>query len=268
MLIIERQNRLKELLAHRGTSDLDSLAAALQVSQSTVRRDVDLLEHAGLVERTHGGVVWLGEKQPTNGSAHGSPSSTGRPYAFDQRTHYRRDEKLRIAQAAAGLVKPGQTVLIDGGTTTYYLARELTGHSVQLVTNSLPIGNLFLNDDSVELLLTGGLVYPRYGVLLGPHVESFLASIHASTLFLSCAGVHEGSVYNQNLLLVQAEQQMMRQVQQVVLLADGSKFGQQALAKLCDLSEVDVVVTDAAIEPQHRDAIRAAGCELIVAEES
>ena len=265
MLIIERQNRLKELLAQRGTSDLDSLAAELQVSQSTVRRDVDLLEHAGLVERTHGGVVWLGEKQ-ANGSA--AATASGRPYAFDQRTHYRRDEKLRIARAAAGLVKPGQTVLIDGGTTTYYLARELTGRSMQLVTNSLPIGNLFLNDDGVELLLTGGLVYPRYGVLLGPHVETFLASIHASTLFLSCAGVHDGGVYNQNLLLVQAERQMMRQVQQVVLLADSTKFGQQALAKLCDLSQVHVVVTDAGIEPQHREAIRTARCELIVAEEN
>ena len=266
MLIIERQNRLKELLAQRGTSDLDSLAAALQVSQSTVRRDVDLLEHAGLVERTHGGVVWLGQKR-TNGST-AAATAAGRPYAFDQRTNYRRDEKLRIAQAAAGLVRPGQTVLIDGGTTTYYLARELAGRSMQLVTNSLPIGNLFLNDDGVELLLTGGLVYPRYGVLLGPHVETFLASIHASTLFLSCAGVHDGSVYNQNLLLVQAEQQMMRQVQQVVLMADSTKFGQQALAKLCDLSLVHVVVTDAGIEPQHREAIRTAGCDLIVAEEN
>jgi DeoR family fructose operon transcriptional repressor len=257
MLIIERQSRLKALLAQRGTSDLDSLAVELQVSQSTVRRDVDLLEQSGLVERTHGGVVWVGEKQ-TNGSA--------RPYAFDQRMNYRREAKLRIAQAASQLVRPGQTVLVDGGTSTFYLARELAGRSVQLVTNSLPIGNLFLNDDSVELLLTGGLVYPRYGVLLGPHVEAFLGSIHASTLFLSCAGVHDGSVYNQNLLLVQAEQQMMRQVQQVVLLADSTKFGQQALATLCDLSQVHVVVTDADIEPEHREAIKKAGCDLLVAD--
>ena len=257
MLIVERQSRLKALIAQRGTSDLDSLAGELRVSQSTVRRDVEMLEQAGLVERTHGGVVWLGEKQ-LNG--------VGRPYAFDQRMGYRRDEKVHIARAAAKLVKPGQTVLIDGGTSTFYLARELTGRSMQLVTNSLPIGNLFLNDESVELLLTGGLVYPRYGVLLGPHVEGFLSSIHASTLFLSCAGVHEGSVYNQNLLLVQAEQQMMRQVQQVVLLADSSKFGQQALAKLCDLAKVHVVVTDEKLEEQQREAVRKAGCELIVAE--
>lgn len=257
MLIIDRQNRLKTLLSQRGSSDLDSLAAELGVSQSTVRRDIESLEESGIVERTHGGVVWLGDKVP---------AGAARPYAFDQRMSFRQEHKLAIAKAAADLVKPGQTVLIDGGTSTFFLARELAGRSLQLVTNSLPIGNLFLNDEGVELLLTGGLVYPRYGVLLGPHVETFLTSIHASTLFLSCAGVHEGNVYNQNLLLVQAERQMMRQVQQVVLLADSSKFGQQALAKLCEVSEVHVVVTDAGIEPQHADAVRKAGCELIVAE--
>ncbi|MDB5294847.1 MAG: transcriptional regulator, DeoR family [Phycisphaerales bacterium] len=258
MLIIDRQNRLKSLLAARGTATLDALASELQVSQSTVRRDVELLEQAGLVERTHGGVVWAGER-PTAAVA------SGRPYAFDQRTEYRADEKVRIARAAATLVRPGQTVLVDGGTTTYYLARELVGRPMQLVTNSLPIGNLFVNDDNVELILTGGLVYPRYGVLLGPHVEAFLGTVHASTLFLSCAGVRDGAVYNQNLLLVQAEQQMMRQVQQVVLLADSTKFGQQALAKLCDLSQVHVVVTDAGIDPEQADAVRAAGCELVLA---
>jgi DeoR/GlpR family transcriptional regulator of sugar metabolism len=259
MLIVERHNLLKALIAQRGTSDLDSLADELQVSQSTVRRDVEMLEQAGLVERTHGGVVWLGDKQ-TNGVA--------RPYAFDQRTSYRREEKLLIARAAAALVKPGQTVLIDGGTTTYFLAEQLTGRAMQLVTNSLPIGDLFLNDESVELLLTGGLVYPRYGVLLGPHVETFLASIHASTLFLSCAGVHEGNIYNQNLLLVQAERQMMKQVQQVVLLADSSKFGHQALANLCRLEEIDVVVSDDGLSESQRESVRKAGCELIIAKEA
>ena len=265
MLIVERQTRLKSLLSQRGTSDLESLAATLGVSQSTIRRDVEMLEQAGIVERTHGGVVWRGEKHSAAMTAAAAATAAGRPYAFDQRMGFRNAEKLAIAQAAAALVKPGQTVLIDGGTSTYHLARELVGRPLQLVTNSPPIANLFLNDENVELLLTGGLAYPRYGVLLGPHVETFLASIHASTLFLSCAGIHDGSVYNQNLLLVQAEQQMMRQVQRVVLLADSSKFDQQALAKLCELSQVHTVVTDASIIPAQAEAVRMAGCELIIA---
>ncbi|HEX3357990.1 MAG TPA: DeoR/GlpR family DNA-binding transcription regulator, partial [Tepidisphaeraceae bacterium] len=161
MLIPERQSRLKELLGRRGMADLDTIAAELGVSQSTVRRDVEMLQQAGLVERTHGGVVWIGEK-----TAGGT-----RPYAFDQRMSYHVDVKRQIAKAAKKLVQPGQTVLIDGGTTTFYFAQELLGITLQLVTNSLPIANLFLNDENVELILTGGLMYPRYGVLLGPMAE-------------------------------------------------------------------------------------------------
>ena len=262
MLIAERQSRLKELLARRGMSDLDSLSTELDVSQSTIRRDIEQLEQSGLVQRTHGGVIWVGEKH--NGSGGGGSS---RPYAFDQRLGYKPDAKQQIARAARRLVQPGQTVILDGGTTTFYLARELLGQPMQIVTNSLPIANLFLNDDHVELVLTGGQMYPRYGVLLGPVVESFFHNIHASTLFLGAAGVHAGGVYNQNLLLVQAEQQMMKQVQQVVLVADSSKFGQQALATLCSLDEVDIVVSDAALGEEHRRMVRGAGCELILPED-
>src|SRR5439155_26083163 len=93
------------------------------------------------------------------------------------------DAKRKIARAARSLVKPGETILLDGGTTTFYLAQELLGLPLQLITNSLPIANLFLNDERVELILTGGLMYPRYGVLLGPMAENALSAIHTKTLF-------------------------------------------------------------------------------------
>ena len=181
MIIAERHSRLQTLLALRGMSDMETLAAELNVSSSTVRRDLELLEQKGLVQRTHGGVIWLGDKSNT--------PPAGRPYAFDQRMAYQHEAKRAIARAAKSLVAPGQTILIDGGTTTFYLAQELLGQPLQLVTNSLPIANLFLNDDNVELILTGGLMYPRYGVLLGPTAEATLATIHTKTLFLRVAGI-------------------------------------------------------------------------------
>src|ERR1700677_4072298 len=143
MLIEERQSRLADLLARQGMSDLDSLSELLNVSQSTIRRDVEGLVQKGLVRRTHGGVIWVGDRTNT----------TVRPYAFDQRLSDHVESKRKIAKAAAGLVEPGQTILIDGGTTAYYLAEALVGASLQLVTNSLPIAELFLNDDKVELIL-------------------------------------------------------------------------------------------------------------------
>jgi DeoR/GlpR family transcriptional regulator of sugar metabolism len=254
MLIPERQSRLRELLQRRGMSDLDSLAAELSVSQSTVRRDVEQMVSEGLVRRTHGGVIWVGDA-----------SAPTRPYAFDQRMGYEIEAKRAIAKAARQLVRAGETILIDGGTTTFYLAEELVGQPLQIVTNSLPIANLFTNDESVELILTGGVTYPRYGVLLGPTAESVLATIHTQTMFFSVAGVHEKSLYNQNLLLVQSERRMMEQSQKVVLLVDSGKFGQQALSRLGPLDLCDVVVTDARLSREHQKLVRDAGCELIIA---
>jgi DeoR/GlpR family transcriptional regulator of sugar metabolism len=262
MIIAERQSRLRELLARRGMSDLDSLAGELGVSQSTVRRDVDAMVERGLVKRTHGGVIWIGDRNDHPAGASGS----ARPYAFDQRMEYQLEAKRQIARAARALVAPGETILIDGGTTTFYLAEQFQGQRIQIVTNSLPIANLFLNDENVELVLTGGLAYPRYGVLLGPQTESFLATVHAKTMFFSVAGILDGSLYNQNLLLVQAEQQMMRQAQRKVLLADSGKFGQQALARLGALSDIDVVVSDLGLHRTHQEQIAQTGCELIIAD--
>jgi DeoR family fructose operon transcriptional repressor len=265
MLIAERQSRLKDLLARKGMSDLDSLSSELRVSQSTIRRDVEHLEKNGLVRRTHGGVIWVGNDDRSGGGP-GANSNGARPYAFDQRMGYQTDAKRRIARAAARLVRPGQTVLIDGGTTTFYLAQELLGQTLQLVTNSLPIANLFIDDENVELVLVGGLLYPRYGVLVGPMAEHELGTIHAQTLFISVAGVHDGSLYNQNLLLVSAERRMMEQAQQVVLLVDSGKFGQQALARLCGLGDIDVVVADAGLTAEQRRQVTDAGVQLIIAE--
>jgi len=256
MLIPARQSRIKELLAERGMGDHDWLAAELKVSPSTIRRDLEMLEQAGLVQRTHGGVIWVGDKDKPPGT---------RPYAFDQRMGYQIDAKRKIAKLAATLVQAGETVLVDGGTTTYYLAEELTDRPMQLVTNSLPISNLFINNDKVELILTGGLMYPRYGVLLGPMAEGSLSTIHTKTLFMSVAGIHEGRLYNQNMLLVQAERKMMQQAQQTVLLVDSTKFGQQALNELCGLEEIDILVTDSDISQADRKKVESSGCKLIVA---
>lgn len=254
MLIAERHSRLQQLLAQRGMAGLETLAEELGVSISTVRRDLEQLEKSGAITRTHGGAIYTGDRDANT-----------RPYAFDQRLNFRTEPKQRIAQAAAKLVKAGETILLDGGTTTYHLARELVGRSLQIVTNSLPIADLFVNDEHVELVLTGGLLYPRYAVLLGPVAEKTLQSIHASTLFLSVAGIHEGLLYNQNLLLVESERRMIEQTQRVVLLADGSKFGQTALARLGSLSEISVVVSDHSLPEAMRQQVEATGCQLIIA---
>jgi DeoR family transcriptional regulator, fructose operon transcriptional repressor len=257
MLIPERQDRTRQLIEQHGVVSLDRLIAELSVSASTVRRDLDVMEKQGLVRRVHGGVIWQRDA--------GKPSESGHTYAFGQRLSQQTEAKRRIAKAAAGLVLPGQTILLDGGTTVFFLAEHLIGSSLQIVTNSLAIAELFADDDRIELILVGGLLYPKHGVLLGPIAEKALDELHASTLFFSVAGAHGGTLYNQNQLMVQAELKMMRQSQRRVLLLDSEKFDRKALSKLCDLSAISTVITDQPPTGELATQIEKAGCELIVA---
>src|SRR6516162_3449309 len=129
MLIAQRQSRLRDLLAQRRILPLESVSKELGVSPSTARRDIEALEQQGLVQRTHGGVIWIGDR--------GAAPSPARSYAFSQRMGVQLDAKRRIAKAAAKLVHDGQTILLDGGTTTFYLAEQIHGRPMQIITNSL-----------------------------------------------------------------------------------------------------------------------------------
>src|SRR3954467_9043031 len=139
MLAETRRNRLLDLITHQGYATLDELVRRLGVSESTVRRDLELLDLAGSVKRTHGGAVYAGEVRSMP--------------AFDERTGTAVAEKRAIGQAAAALLEDGDTVLLDGGTTTLEVARALIGRRVQVVTNSLPIAQLLASSQQTDLIL-------------------------------------------------------------------------------------------------------------------
>lgn len=224
----------------------------MQVSESTIRRDLESLEELGAAKRTHGGVFYTG-------------ASPKLPH-FEERQPQQWDKKHAIADRAAALVSDGDTLLLDGGTTTYEVARRLIGRQLQVVTNSLPVAILFGSSPSTDLVLVGGYVYPRTGVSLGPYANQMLASVNVRRTILSVAGINERGFFNSNLLLVETEQAMMRAADEVIVVADSTKFGHQSLAHLCPLGEVDVLVVDGAIAPEWRDRVTAAGVRLIVAD--
>ena len=155
--------------------------------------------------------------------------------AFDERTGTAAAEKRAIGQAAAALLEDGDTVLLDGGTTTLEVARALIGRRVQVVTNSLPIAQLLASSQQTDLILIGGYVYPRTGVALGPLAIATMQSIRVRTAILGAGGIVAEGIYNSNLLLVETERQMMSCGQEVMIVADHTKFGRLALARLCGL---------------------------------
>ena len=135
---------------------------------------------------------------------------------------------------------------------------------MQIVTNSLPVANLFTTSD-VDLVLVGGYVHTRTGVSLGPYANAMLAEINVRRAVLSVAGVNEQGYYNSNLLLVETERAMMKAADTVIVVAASTKFGQSSLARLCGLGEIDTMVVDNEVTPEWKERIRGSGVDVIVA---
>jgi DeoR family fructose operon transcriptional repressor len=248
----DRRSRLLELIRQRGFASLPALAEALAVSESTVRRDLDFLEDSGVAQRTHGGVFYTG---PSPKLAH-----------FDQRQALNWDKKRQIAVAASRLIDDNDTILLDGGSTTYELAQLLVGRPLQVVTNSLPVANLFTSSENADLVIVGGYVHAKTGVSLGPYANEMLAGLNVRRAVLSVAGINERGCYNSNLLLVETERAMMTSAEEVIVVADSTKLGHTSLSHLCDLKEIDVLVTDHDITAEWRERVAAADVKLVVAE--
>jgi DeoR family transcriptional regulator, fructose operon transcriptional repressor len=246
-----RRSRLVELIRVRGFAAIDELVAELGVSESTIRRDLDALEQQGEARRTHGGVLYRG----------GLP----RLAEFDHRQPTHWAEKRAIATVAAARIADGETVLLDGGTTTYEVARLLVGRPLQVVTNSLPVANLFASESPSELVLLGGYVSPKTGVCLGPYANELLGRLHVSTTVLSAAGIAEEGLFNAHLLLAETEQAMLRAAGRVMVVADSSKFGVRSLTLVCGIEEIHELVVDDSLDEAWRSRITKAGVHLLTA---
>lgn len=254
VLVEERRKKVLELVKDRGFIALNDLAAQLDYSESTLRRDLDYWDQQGLLKRTHGGAMYTGGQLVMP--------------ALEERTSANLREKQWIAREAARRIQDGDAILLDGGTTTLEVAKQLVGRSLQIVTNSLPIANLFASSREVDLVVLGGYLFPRTGVLLGPLCVRMMDDIHVHQAILSVGGITAKGLFNSNLLLVETERRMMRCADEVVVVADHTKLGRQALAFLCELPAIDTLIVDAGISDEQRRMVEEAGVRLIVAGES
>ncbi len=251
MLVEERRQKVLEMVTERGFMALAELAKSLQASESTIRRDLDYWDQHGLIKRTHGGAIFRDD-----------PIALP---ALEERSTREIDEKRSIAQEAASHIKDGDSVLLDGGTTTLEVARLLVGRPLQIVTNSLPIAHLFASSRDTDLVMLGGYVYPRTGVALGPLTVRMMEEIHVHQTILSVGGITAKGLFNSNLLLVETERAMMRCADEVVVVADHTKIGRQALAFLCELSAIDSIIVDRGISDEQARLVQQADVRLLIA---
>ncbi len=251
MKAAERLLRLRGIFDRQEFADLATLARTLRTSESTVRRDLAALEKEGLVKRVHGGAL--------------AASRTEAAYDFAGQARRMAAAKARIARAAASLVEDGQMVILDGGSTVAAVARELVPRSLHVLTNSLPIASVFEHARDVELTLTGGTLYPRLGVLLGPLCEQMLGSVSADVLVMGTGGVTDAGFGNNSTLVVGSERRMIEVSRRVVIVADHTKFGRAGMIPLAPLEAAHVVVSDRELDERYREMLRSRHVELLLA---
>src|SRR6266699_1332832 len=160
-------------------------------------------------------------------------------FTFSARDTHQLTEKEAIGKACAELISANQSVILDAGTTVYHVARYLESKSTQIITNSLPVANLFGSANRVEVVVSGGVIYPRLGVLVGPHAVDTFNKIHADVAIMSAGGVSVEGVTNSHGLLIDIQRAMIRAAQKVIFCFDHTKFGRQSVLPLCGLDDVD-----------------------------
>ncbi len=248
----ERQKQILEYIDKHGCAQIKELALYHQVSEATIRRDLDELDRTGQIERTHGGAI------TTN-------RSTSFERIHSEKMNLMIDEKRRIAKKASELIKDGDTILLDSGTTNYFISQTLSSFkNITVITYDLHIANTVILHPTSTLIVTGGIRRDEYNVLLGSITEAFISDLRVNKVFLGADAVDlEFGISNANLIEAKIKKLIIQAGKKVYLVCDHSKFGRTALAKICNLTEVDTVITDDGIAENIVHYLKTNNVELI-----
>lgn len=254
----QRTDLIERYIREHKYADLRTLASRFDSSLSTVRRALDQLEAARIVRRHHGGASLI------------ETDVHAQEYDFVARDQRHPDEKFAIARFVADQIQPGMTVILDGGTTTYAVARLLADKHVdkhlQVITNSLPVASLFSEVGSIETTVTGGTLYRRLGTLVGPLCEESFAEVHADLAIVGGAGITEKGVWSHNALIASAQRKMIAAAGRTFFALDKSKFGRTALSLATPFDARFTIVTDTRPSAAVARAIQTAGAHLTLAD--
>jgi DeoR/GlpR family transcriptional regulator of sugar metabolism len=254
VLATERQNRILEVLKQDKAVNVAVLSQELSVSQMTIRRDLLKLEHTGLLTRTFGGAVV-------------SHDFLTLQLSFDEKETVNAQEKTRIGQEAARLIQDGETVGVSAGTTAFQLVTHISeDRHLTVATNAINIAMKLANRPNIKLLMPGGILRERSFALAGPFAEALFAEIHLNTFFLGVTGVSvEHGLTTLDLLEASLYRAMMKAAEEVIVVADHTKFGRVTLAQIAGIDKVSKIVTDDRIAPTHLQQLRDCGLEVILA---
>ncbi len=258
MLAVERRNRILEKLQEEKKVIVSELSQEFQVSEETIRRDLDKLDKDGLVVKSYGGAV-LNE-------------NTSLDMPFNIRKKNNPEGKQKIAKLVEELIEDGDHIILDASTTAVFIAKALkTRERLTVITNSIEVMVELSDVSDWNIISSGGTLKEGYLALVGPRAVEGLGAFNVEKAIFSCKGLDlKKGVTDGNELFSQAKQTMLNSARENILAVDHTKFGQIAFSKICDIHDIHVIVTDAQpsaewLEQLRRRGIRCLypGCEAI-----
>ncbi|PWH14741.1 MAG: DeoR/GlpR transcriptional regulator [Anaerolineae bacterium] len=248
----ERHQIILETLEARGSVTVNEMVERFGVSEMTIRRDLDALERRGLLRRVHGGAVL----------------DRGRSYEppFVARSVENLAAKQQIARAAVALIENGDSIILDVGTTTLEIARQLVDkQNLTVITPCLQIATLLAENPNIRLILTGGIVRPTELSMVGHLAERALRDFYVDKLFLGAAGVDlEAGLTEYNLEDTLVKQVMIKNAKRVILVADSSKFGRIAFTAIAPINVINTLITDHSLDPDWVKRLEKLDIEVIL----
>lgn len=256
MHVSERHRLILSAVANRPVATIGELGELIGSSEATIRRDLASLHLEGKLRRVRGGAEAV--NPPEQGEL------MGRPFAVSQSMNMA--AKRAIAQAAVALCRDGEPIIINGGTTTYQMVHYLAGHRVSVFTNSFAIAEHLLHNSKNNVVIPGGAVYREQSLILSPFGGGVASHFYARRMFMGCQGLAQQGLMEADPLVVQSELGLIDQANELVVLADSSKFRKQSSLILCGLERITTVITDSALRDEDRLMLEAADVGLIVVE--
>jgi DeoR family transcriptional regulator of aga operon len=254
MIAEERRQKIQEIIEEKGKITVDDIVGKFSISAVTARSDLDVLAKRGNVMRSHGGAV----RQLS--------AVVDYPLRFKESMHHA--EKVRIGHAAAQLIQPYHNIILDSGTTTVQIARQIKAARIRpltVITNALNVAYELAETDGITLIIIGGILRPASSSLVGPQAERMLQDLRADHLFLGVDGLHPDVGYcTPDILEAQLNASMIRVSNEVTVVADASKFGRHSLSLIGKIECARRVITDARVSAQSAEALRAKGVELVI----
>jgi len=252
----ERHRIILSAVQERPVVTVVDLCGLTDASEATIRRDIAALHMAKKLRRVRGGAEALSPNQ--------FPGLAGRPFSVNETLNI--NQKRAIAREAVDLCEEGDPIIINGGTTTFQMVHPLANRRCQVFTNSFPIAEHLLKNSKNSVLISGGVIYREQNIVLSPFDNDVTRNFYARRMFMGAQGVARLGVMEADPLLIQAEQKLIGQADELVLLVDSGKFEKRSSLVLCPLERIDVLITDDRISDKAAAMIEAADIRLVVAQ--